>query len=177
MRCSCGNETAHIVARRETADGHAVCLWTDGAWTWGALGRVVLGSPLRGSRADLDAGWLAAGEIALWDAAEVPALIRTARRVAKRGGSPGDLRAAMAPRVLRAVWEPIETDRDGKSVVAVWRLPRIIASGLAVWRDRGRYRVMREINRTGTYEAAGSWKSSMVDVRAELSALGVPGVA
>jgi len=74
---------------------------------------------------------------------------------------------------MRPVWEPLETDRDGRAVCAVWVVPRIVASGLAVLRERGRYRVMREIGMRGsrTYEAAGPWLSSMGKVRAELIAL------
>lgn len=174
--CSCGDAAPHIVARRETADGHALALWSDGTWTWGALGRIVRGCALRPVASDVTAGWLVAGEVALWDATEVPALIRAARRVAKRGELPGGLRAAMAPRGLRATWDHQEIDRDGKPVVSVWRLPRILASGLAVIRERGRYRVMRRIGRTDTYEPAGGWLGSMTEVRSELTSFGVGGV-
>ena len=70
----------------------------------------------------------------------------------------------------RAHWEPIDSE------LSVWRLPRLVAPGLAVWRERGRYMVMREIGRTGTYTAAGGWVRTMREARRELEALGVPGI-
>jgi hypothetical protein len=70
----------------------------------------------------------------------------------------------------RAHWEPLDAD------LSIWKLPRLVASGLAVWRERGRYMVMREIGRTGTYEPAGPWKRTMREARAELAALGVRNV-
>ncbi len=173
--CTCGESAPHIVARRETADGHAICLWNDGAFTWGALGRIVNGCALRPTAADVAARWLAAGEACLWDASDVPRLIRTARRLARNdpGALPGDLRTAMAPRGLQPFWIVLSAHADGSPEVSVWRLPRLLGTGLAVWRERGRYRVMREIQRSGTYETAGGWLSNMRAVRAELQSLGV----
>ena len=174
--CTCGDRGAHIVARRETADGHAVALWNDGAFTWGVLGRIINGCALRPTATDVAAGVLVAGEICLWDADDIPRLIRTARRLARNEAVlPGDLRAAMAPRGVQAMWIVLSAHADGTPEVSVWRLPRLLASGLAVWRERGRYRIMREIQRSGTYEAAGGWLPTMRAVRAELAALGVRG--
>lgn len=92
--------TTRPIARRRTADGVSVLLWADGMVT-GRLGLALPGVPLSRARTRdaqaraLAVGWLMLGEVELWDAYEVPALYAAARKVAKRGGRPGDLRALM----------------------------------------------------------------------------------
>lgn len=157
-----------VIARRKTADDKAVSLWSDGSLTWGHW-NVIKGSP--NARTDtqiqeaLAAGWLAMGEMELYDADEVPRLIEVARKVARKGGLPGDVRQAFAaPGSLRPHWTVIETDRDGNPKLRVWRLPRMTHPGMAVWdymgvRGRGRYHVMQELRAGGrgtrTYAPTG----------------------
>jgi hypothetical protein len=103
------------------------------------------------------------GEVEIHDAEDVPRLIAAARKVAKRGGKPGDVRDEFAKEApLRPVWEVQETDRNGNPLVRVWKLPRMSHPGLAVWDEvrgsggRGRYQVMQEIKRgSGTYAPTG----------------------
>lgn len=160
-----------VIGRRKTSDDKDVALWSDGTLTWGRLGTAIKGSPHAKTPAQVEAarrtGWLVLGEVELYDAAEVPRLIAAARKVAERGGSPGDLRSAFArgqakEERLTPSWTTIEADRDGRPVVRVWKLPRLLYGGLAVWDERrgrgasrGRYQVMREIGRTGTYAPTG----------------------
>lgn len=155
-----------IIARRQTADGKEVALWSDGSLTWGRW-NVIKGSPQARTPAQIEqalqAGWLVIGEIELYDSNEVPRLIEVARKIARRGGDPGDVRAEFAKSApLRPQWTVQEADRDGRPRVRVWRLPRLSHPGLAIWdetrgsRGRGRYQVMREIGRSsGTYEPTG----------------------
>jgi len=104
LPCPCGVDTRHrphIVAQRQVADGGWICLWSDGALAQ-RLGHGFPGVPIvrprseAAARAALAAGWLVMGEVECYDTAEVPALYAAARRVAARGGSPGDLRRAFA---------------------------------------------------------------------------------
>lgn len=159
---------AEIIARRRTADGKSVLLWNDGTLTWGMYD-AIKGSPHARTDAQireaLDAGWLVVGEIELYDSDEVPRLIEVARKVARRGGSAGDLRSALAKGApLKPHWVVQETDRDGRPTVRVWRLPRISHPGVVIWDEvRGshgsRYRVMTEImergRRSGTLADTG----------------------
>ena len=84
----------------------------------------------------LRAGWLTVNEACLYDLAEVPALYESARKVAARGGLPGDLRAEMhrpaAPAILLR-WTVLSADRDGRPTCRVATLP--IARS-ASWTDR-----------------------------------------
>lgn len=148
-----------VIARRKTFDDKAVSLWSDGSLTWG-MGFVIKGSPSARTPAQVDqaltAGWLVLGEIEVHDADEVPALIVAARKVARRGGLPGDVRKELAREApLRPIWTVIEADRAGRPLVRVWRLPRISHPGLAVWDEvrgshgRGRYQVMQELRERG----------------------------
>jgi len=155
-----------IIARRKTADGKIVQLWNDGTLTW-ALHNAIKGSPHPRTddqiREALAAGHLVMGEIELYDADDVPRLIEVARKVAKRGGLPGDVRREFAKDApLRPHWEVQEADRDGKPLVRVWKLPKMSHPGLAVWDEvrgsggRGRYQVMQEMKRgSGTYAPTG----------------------
>lgn len=104
--CSCGNTAQHrphVIAERRPADGGCLCLWSDGAITQ-HLGLAFPGVPVArprtpvAARAALAAGWLVMGEVELYDASEIPALYAAAKRIAARGGLPGDLRRAMAAR-------------------------------------------------------------------------------
>jgi hypothetical protein len=158
-----------IVARRKTSDHKDVALWSDGTLTWGRIGTVIKGSPHARTPAQvkdaLDAGWLVMGEVELYDADDVTRLIEVARKVAKRGGLPGDVRREFAKDApLKPVWEIQEADRDGKPTVRVWRLPRLSHPGLAVWDEvRGshgkRYQVMQEMQHgSGTYTSIAQFK-------------------
>lgn len=92
-------------------------------------------------------GWLFLGSVELYDLAELGLLHSACIRVAKRGGDHGDVRAEagrQAPLVPR--WDVYETDRDGRHTLRVWRLPRLLGAGLAVFdhtsHPRGRYEVV-----------------------------------
>jgi len=162
---------ASIIGRGTTADDKSVVLWSDGSLTWGRMGVVIKGSPHARTDAQIqkarNAGWLVLGEISLYDEVEVPALIAAARRVADRGGTPGDLRSEFVRKTTREkrltpTWVTQEADRDGRPLLRVWKLPRLLYGGLAVWDERrgrgarrGRYQVMREIGRSGTYVPTG----------------------
>ncbi len=55
---------------------------------------------------------------------------------------------------LKPHWTTLETDRDGKPTIRVWRLPRTSHPGMAVWdtprnASRGRYEVMVEVRAGG----------------------------
>lgn len=159
IACTCGNAAPHRIAWRRTADGAHVELWHDGALT-GAGGLALPGVPIARPRTEearrqaLAAGWLVVGELArttedpaaaLYDAAELPTLYATARRLVARapGVAPGELRAAFAEAEERAALErfPVrwETIAPG---CRVGHLPRIRWPGLAVWHERGVYEVM-----------------------------------
>lgn len=75
--------THEVVARRHTADGVLVQFWSDGAITVGheMQNRVVAKAVPK------DALWAVAGDVSLYDASEVSALVRAARK------APGDVTA------------------------------------------------------------------------------------
>ncbi len=142
-----------VIARRKTADDKAIALWSDGSLTWGGIGRTIAGSPharTPAAKTDaLKAGWLVIGDVELYESDEVPALIKVARKVAAKGGSPGDLRREFAKDApLKPHWVIYETDRDGKAKIRIWRLNRITHPGLVIW-DRvtgaKRYEVMHTL--------------------------------
>lgn len=147
--CSCGESAPHVIARRHTDDGVAVEFWHDGAIT-GRLGLKLPGVPVARPRTAAAVALarataaLVAGEVELCDVADLPRLVACARRVAARGGLPGDVRAAFhaTETTIRLAWEIYSTDRDGAPAVRVARLDRIRWPGLAVWHERGRYEVM-----------------------------------
>jgi hypothetical protein len=149
-RCSCGATGDHVVAERESADGKYLVLWSSGELTQrGGVG--FPGVPVARSRdaaqvrVALEAGRLVLGEASLWDAAEIPALYAAARRVAARGGSPGDLRAAMDARDVPRIpirWEVLSTDNRGDMTSRVGHLPRLMWPGVSIWHERGIYEVM-----------------------------------
>jgi hypothetical protein len=150
------NTSAVEIARRSTADGKHVCLWSDGALTW-ALGYTIKGSaqPRTSAARDqaLRAGWLVLGDVCLYDASEVTALIKAARWAAARDGLPGTMRrrfkATTGP-ALRPDWHVVQTDRSGRPTVRVWRLSRLgPLSGLALWDEphRGfRYHLLSRVS-------------------------------
>ncbi len=139
--CSCGHDHAHQIAKRLTADGIAVILWSNGPVT-GRMGFALDGVPVARPATEearavaLAAGWLLLGEVALYDYADLGALYAACRWTAERGGGPGAVRArlaALAAPAVRPVWEVYQTDRDGRPTVRVWLLPRVRWPGLAVW--------------------------------------------
>lgn len=152
--CSCGTSDAHVIAHRMTADGVRVELWDNGAVT-GGYGLALPGVPIvrpktpDARRVALEAAWMVAGDVALYDASEVAALYATARKVAQRGGGVADFHAALrepgtdvdAPR-LALHWNVYETDRSGRTTVRVARLDRMRWPGLAVWHEKGKYQIM-----------------------------------
>lgn len=87
------------LARRTTADGRPLELWSDGTLTSRAYALPGIGRARTPEMQALDvqAGWLVLGEAALWDLAEVAALTRRARALVRSRptATPGDLRAAM----------------------------------------------------------------------------------
>ncbi len=178
--CSCGNAADHVVARRSTADGKSVLLWSDGSLTW-AHGYVIKGSAnprsAAGRELALKAGWLIAGEVCLHDADDVPDLIAAARWTAARDGLPGTVRARLRamrePKGPRPVWTVLEADRDGRPTLRVWKLPRLGWPGLAVWHERGRYEVMRALPGRGrdTYTPTGFVRHSLREIQALLPLL------
>lgn len=132
---------AVIVARRRTADDVQVLIWSDGAVT-GVLGRALPGVSLPRRRSPADtalavrAAWLVAGDVEVYDASEVPALVRAARKTAAGDGMPGTMRAHAArllqPRGFRPVFEVRHTDARGVPTERVAHLPRLRWPGLAV---------------------------------------------
>jgi len=165
MTCTCGNPDDHVIARRVTADGKHVLAWDDGTLTW-ALGYAIRGSASprtpEGRERARRAAWLVLDDVCLFDADEVPALIRAARWAAERGtGRAGMWERLRGPKRGRVAgmapqWTTLQADRDGRPTVRVWQLPRLAYPGLAVWHERGRYDVVSEVQRgTGTYASTG----------------------
>lgn len=169
-----------ILARGKTYDDKAILLWCDGSLTW-ALGNVIKGSPNARTAAAIEealtAGWLVMGEISIRNADEITRLIEAARKVVHRAitrktqALPGDVRAELfkgAP--LKPHWTTIETDRDGKPTIRVWRLSRISHPGIAIWdtlrnANRGRYEVMAEMRAGGLGQRSGGGTYATTGVR------------
>ena len=84
-----------IIARRSTADGKHVCLWSDGLLTW-AFGYHIKGAARPRTQAAREqaftAAWLVLGDVELYDADEIPTLVKAARWAAARDGLPGTMR-------------------------------------------------------------------------------------
>jgi len=140
--CSCGDPESHVIARRRTAQGTAVWLFDDGALaSWAdALPGVPVARPRtpEGRRLTLDAGWLFVGEVEVYDDHELAALYVAAKRIAKRGGTPGDLRAETARELEPKITFHWNDEGDYRTCV----LPRIEWPGMAVRHERGVYEVM-----------------------------------
>lgn len=150
--CTCGNQSAHAVARRRTADDKIVLLWDDGSLT-GALGTVIRGSANPRTEAQRTearrVGWLVLGEVSLYDADEITPLIKAARALVRRdpGAHPGDLRAAMWRR-REAAQLPSPTWEHPHPGVRTWSFSRLSPlAGLVIWHERGRYSVLRRERR------------------------------
>lgn len=164
--------TGEVIARKRTSDGKDVLLWDDGSLTW-SLGYAIKGAWMKPSPPNRDralrAGWLVLGDVELYDHTEVPALVKAARYVADRGGTPGDMRQRVHGDTRskeahrRPQWTVVSTDRDGRPTERVWKLPRLGPwSDYAVWDfvsrggSRGRYSLHRRLPGTkDTYEPTG----------------------
>jgi hypothetical protein len=164
---------AEVMARRRTADGMIVELWSDSSVTTGAFGTIVVGATAAASdetvRLNVLAGWLAINDACLYDAAEIRALVLAARKGVRQASVDplAYMRRAMnGPAAIKPVWSVLETDRDGRPVVRVWRLPALaFGRGMAVWNERGCYELMREIpGSRGTYAPTGIRASSLRDL-------------
>jgi hypothetical protein len=165
-----------VLARRKTADDKVVLLHADGTLTW-ALGSAIKGSPAARTAAGIEealtAGWIVLGEVELFDAAEVPHLIETARKAAHRGGEstlPGNVRKAVhRDKPIKPHWVTVETDRAGNPTLRVWKLSRMSHPGLAVWdslgHHRGRYEIMQESLAGGLGQRSGGGTYAPTGVR------------
>lgn len=91
-----------IMAKRLTADGKTVLFWNDGAITSGMHDYVAY-PPRRADRFDeaLRAAWLVAGEVSLYDWAELPTLIKAAREAVRK--APHNALVSMRLRATRAL--------------------------------------------------------------------------
>jgi hypothetical protein len=99
--CSCGvpacGPESHVIARTKTADDIIVKLWSDGGVTLG-LNTIAINGARKPAALDvyLAAGWLAFGDVELYDAAEVADLARAARWSVARGRGLGGMRQRFA---------------------------------------------------------------------------------
>jgi hypothetical protein len=88
-----------IIARRSTSDGKHVCLWSDGLLTW-AFGFRIRGAARPRTEQDRGqafmAAWLVLGDVELYDADEIPTLVKAARWAAARDGLPETMRERFA---------------------------------------------------------------------------------
>ncbi len=80
--CSCGNPDPHPIARKQTADGVNVHVWSDGLVTDASI---VAGYLPDVGRKRLPAArlWAFAGEVWLYTLAELPGLVTEHQRAAK----------------------------------------------------------------------------------------------
>ena len=87
---------ATVIATRKTFDGVIVKVWSDGGIS-GCLGGSFPGVPMRcrGGADRIAAAWLFAGEVELYDVAELSALYSASLKTARKGGYPGDVRRAV----------------------------------------------------------------------------------
>ena len=150
--CTCGETEPHVVARRETTDGLRVELWDNGAVT-GGYGYALDGIPIARPRTAEGlflaraAGWFFVGWVEWYERAEIAELYAACRKVAARGGLPGDvgaevLAAREAVSAPRLQWFVCETDNRGAPTVRTARLPRMRWPGLVVWHEHGRYELL-----------------------------------
>jgi len=156
-----------------TADGKDLFLYGDGALTVGRFGTIIKGTGGR-TPESIDVGrrvgWYVLDDSILYDADEIPRLVAVAKPILARGGTPGEVRAAFRQKsakdtAFKPTWTVIEADRSGKTRVRAWKLPRLFGlGGYAVFDDatapgaahRGRYQIMQEIGRSGTYAPTGN---------------------
>ena len=84
--CSCGNAEAHIIARRKTATGTPVALWSDGGLTSG-MGFQIQGMGVARTQASRDlnveAGWLFIAACELHENHEIVALAKSCRKAVR----------------------------------------------------------------------------------------------
>lgn len=102
--CSCGVHSDHKVARRLTADGKTVVLWSDGQVTgaFNAIRGIGRARTRTARRLNLRAGWLVFADVELYDFDEVPGLVRAARQGVRQYNATEDsARAFMRQRVKR----------------------------------------------------------------------------
>jgi hypothetical protein len=94
LRKRYGRAHAHeIIARRTTHDGKPVQFWSDGAITVGPE----TGNEYVAKKVDKDILWAIAGDVALYNARELPRLVKAGRKAltANPRGDIADLRVAM----------------------------------------------------------------------------------
>lgn len=128
-----------VIARRKTFDGKTICLWSDGLVTR-ALGHSIRG--IGAARTDeakelnLRAGWLALGEVCLYEADEVATLIKVARMAVRQDAIPAPLylrtktSEALSVDIMKTIsWATTAADRDGKPTERTGTFARL--SGLA----------------------------------------------
>lgn len=166
--CTCGRTDPHVIARRRTADNYTVCAWSDGPVT-AELGTGIRGVPILRPRTP-DAAKLARraaelflGEAGLWTWDELPALYAACRKVAAKGGLPGDVRTELARPTWPAIrWVVSVTDRDGKPRERYAHLPRLRWPGYVLFdfcggpgSSRGRYVLMTQKMGTETVAPTG----------------------
>lgn len=182
--CTCGRTETHAITKRLTADGIAVLALSDGSVT----GRfsALPGVPVRRARtaearnAALRASSLLMGEVELYDLSEVPALYAACERIAKRGGTPADVRTELqrvrATKRAPLAWTTTSTDRDGRPTERHARLPRLLWPGLSVFdfcggpgSSRGRYVLVKDIAQD-TVAPTGFAFPSLADLWAHLEA-------
>jgi|SRR6185312_10449659 len=90
--CSCGCTETHVVARRKTFDNVSVQIWSDGAVTCGLNTYVAMAPRSAWGRGKaVEAAWLVADRVSLYDHSELRGLVLKARAaVAQTGHRPGD---------------------------------------------------------------------------------------
>jgi hypothetical protein len=151
--CSCGEREHHPIAQRSTADGIRVVLWSDGSVT-GGMGAGLHGVPIRRPKT-AEAVQMArrTGELfidaaTLYNHDELGPLYAAAEKTARRGGAPGDLRAeasrAQKPR-MTLKFTTTSTDNRGDWTEQVAQLDRMRWPGLAVFRTRSGYELVRVV--------------------------------
>lgn len=184
MSCTCGEAHPHVAARRVTADGAHVEVWSDGAVT-ASLGIGFPGIPVARPKTDeaisqqRRIGWMFASWASVYSRDELPAWYRACCRAVRKGGDERMARdlynEAAKPRVAVA-WVVTATDSRGRPTERQARLPRLLWPGMAVVDDRrnprGRYSVVYIIPGTDTIQPYtgldfGTW----ADVEAHLLSL------
>lgn len=87
--CSCGDPALHRVGRARTADGVTIVLWSDGDVTDRLGGGFPgLGRPRANHEAALQGGWAVLRDASLYEAAELPSVVKAARRAALGASAP-----------------------------------------------------------------------------------------
>jgi hypothetical protein len=169
-----------VVAKRKTADGKRVVLWSDGSIS-GRMGYQLKGVPMtKNPLTPRGVGWLFMSEVELYDSSELSKLYKAAKKVAKRGGNPGDVRREVgkllkkgkAPKRPKIRWEVTQTDARGNPIERVWVPSRFQWPGIVVYdhvnrgsRHGGRYEVMTRVSGSrNTYRTTGMAFGKLADV-------------